>query len=242
MSLPFESVREQLLRAGVTPRYANRYVTELREHLADLIERERASGLGVVQAAERALALIGKDGDLARATLERGAPRSLAARAPWAMFVILPIVLWMVMLSADIASMMHLLWPVRGLMPSEMPDSYRALIGLGSFISRYLVGLLLVAGCIAVAVRQRLASGWIWVGLSLIALLTGILGFHMHVIPPQGGQRGGAVYSMLALVYVQGRENLPATLGSWALHAAVLFGIAAAAYRVLWMRLVLLPR
>jgi hypothetical protein len=42
MSLPFETVREQLLRARVTPRYANRYVTELREHLADLIERERA--------------------------------------------------------------------------------------------------------------------------------------------------------------------------------------------------------
>lgn len=42
MPLPFEAVRERLLRAGVTPRYANRYVTELREHLADLTERERA--------------------------------------------------------------------------------------------------------------------------------------------------------------------------------------------------------
>jgi hypothetical protein len=241
MSPPFEVVRERLLSAGVTPRYANRYVTELREHLVDLIERERGSGLGVEQAAERALALMGRDADLAEA-IERGAPRSLAARAPWAMFVILPVVLWMAVLAAGVVSMMHLLWPVRGLTPSEMPESYRALIALGSFISRYLIGLLLAAGCIAVAVRQRLASRWIWVGLSLIALLTGILGFYMHVIPPQGGRKGEAVYSMVDLVYVHGRENLAATLCAWALHAAVLFAIAATAYRALRVRLVPLLR
>ena len=242
MSLPFETVRETLLRAGVTPRYANRYITELREHLADLIERELTSGLGAEQATERALALMGTDAALASATLASGAPRSLAARAPWAMFVILPVVLWMAVLAADLISMIHFLWPVRGLTPSEMPESYRALIALGSFISRYLIGLLLTAGCIAVAIRQRLASAWLWVGLGLIALLTGILGFYLHVIPPEAGHKGGTVYSMIDLVYVHGRQSLAATLGAWALHAAVLFGIAAAAYRLLRARLVLLPR
>lgn len=240
MSLPFETVREDLLRAGVTPRYVNRYVTELREHLADLIERERASGLGTEQATERALALIGREADLAKATIERGAPRSIAARAPWAMYVILPVALWMVVLAAAIVSMMHLLWPVRGLAPSEMPERYRALIAFASFTTQYLVGLGLVAGCIAIAVRQRLASGWIWVGLGLIALLTGMLGFYMHVIPPQDGHQGGAVYSLFALVYRHGRQSLPATLGAWALHAAVLFGLAATAYRALQARIVFL--
>jgi hypothetical protein len=242
MSLPFEAVREQLLRAGVTPRYASRFVTELREHLADLIERERASGPDVEQATERALALMGRDADLARATIERGAPRSLAARAPWAMFVVLPVVVWLALLAAGLVSMMHLLWPVRGLTPPEMPETYRALIALASFITKYLVGLVLAAGCIAVAVRQRLASGWIWAGLSVIALLTGVLGFYMHVIPPHDGHKGGAVYSMFALVYLHGRENIPATLGAWALHAAVLFGISAIVYRALRARLALQPR
>ena len=102
--------------------------------------------------------------------------------------------------------------------------------------------MLLAAGCIAVAVRQRLASGWIWVGLGLIALLTGILGFHMHVVPPQGGHRGGAIYSLTGLVYLDGRPSLAATLGTWALHAAVLFAIAAAAYQALRVRLLPLQR
>jgi len=242
MPLPFEAVREQLLRAGVSPRYASRYVTELREHLADMIERERASGLSVEQATERALTLIGTDSDLARATIERGAPRSLAARAPWATFVILPVVLWMAVLVVVIVSMLHFLWPVRGLAPSEMPESYRALIAVGSFISRYLVGALLAAGCIAIAVRQRLASSWIWLGLGLIALLTGILGFHVHVIPPQDGHKGGTVYSLAALVYAHGSVNLAETLGAWALRAAVLFALAATAYRIVRGRLMALPR
>ncbi|MGH8218963.1 MAG: hypothetical protein ACREUT_10425 [Steroidobacteraceae bacterium] len=237
MSLPFEAVGEQLLRAGVTSRYASRYVTELREHLTDLIEQERASGLNLEQATEHAAALIGTDADLARATIETGAPRSLAARAPWAAFVILPVALWMVVLSADIASMAHLLWPVRGLTPSDMPESYRVLIGLASFMVRYAIGLLLAAGCIAVAVRQRLVCGWFWAGLSLIALLTGILGFYVHVIPPEGGHQGATVYSIAAVVYLHGRVNLGATLGAAALHAAVLFTMAAAAYQALRARL-----
>ncbi|MGH8258351.1 MAG: hypothetical protein ACREUG_01520 [Steroidobacteraceae bacterium] len=237
MPLPFESLREQLLRAGVTPHYASRYAAELREHLADLIEQERASGLDVEQATERARALVGSEADLARATIEKGALRSVTVRAPWAMFVLLPVVLWMAVLSADVISMMHLLWPVRGFTPSEMPESYRALIALGGFIARYLVGVLLAAGCIAVALRQRLASGWIWVGLGLIALLTGIIGFYVHVIPPRAGDRGSAVYSLAALIYRHGRVNLAATLDAWALHAAALFAMAAAGYHILRVRL-----
>ncbi len=102
--------------------------------------------------------------------------------------------------------------------------------------------LLLVAGCIAVAVRQRLASGWVWVGLILISLLTGILGFHLRVVPSQGSQRAETIYSLFALAYVDGRESLPATLAAWALHTAILLAIAAAAYHILRVRLASQPR
>ena len=238
MSRPFEAVREQLLRAGVTPRYAKRYVTELREHLTDLIERERASGLGVEQATDRARALMGADADLVTAAIERGAPRSLAARAPWAIFVLLPLALWLALLSVEILSMMHLLWPVRGLTPADMPQGYRVLIAAATFVARYLLGGLLAAGCVVVALRQRLASGWLWFGVGLIAVLTGMLGIYMHVIPAAAGFPGGTVYSVAAIVYVHGRASLAATLGAWALHAAVLFTLTALAYRVLRARLI----
>jgi hypothetical protein len=242
MSLPFESVREQLLRNGVTASYANRYVSELRDHLQDIVDNECASGSSAEQATERAMVLIGRETVLSRAAIESGAPRSLAARAPWVMFVLLPIVLWIAILSAEIVWMMHLLWPMQGLAPTEMPASYRLLIEIGSFVSKYLVGFLLIAGCTTVAVRQRVSSGWIWVGLCAIALLTGILGIYMHVVPPQSGDKGSTVYSLFALVYVNGHESVPATLATWALHAAVLLGLAAIMYRALWVRFVTTSR
>src|SRR5690349_17785120 len=89
MQRPFESVREQLLRAGFAPRQARRYVTELQEHLADLTSQQRESGLDAEAAAERARRLLGSDAQLARAMIERGGPRSLAARAPWSVFAVL---------------------------------------------------------------------------------------------------------------------------------------------------------
>src|SRR5271163_4327337 len=92
MLLPFENVREQLLRAGIAPRHVHRYVIELREHLADLTARERASGLDAKAAAERARAILGTDTQLAQEMIMRGAPRSFAARVPWAAFGIIPAV------------------------------------------------------------------------------------------------------------------------------------------------------
>ncbi len=105
----FKSVREQLLSAGIAPRHANRYVTELREHLADLAAWERASGLDAQQAEERALALLGNDRQLAQAMIDKGAARSLAARAPWSVFAVLPVVLFLLLMLVTGFSMLRLL-------------------------------------------------------------------------------------------------------------------------------------
>jgi hypothetical protein len=235
MSQPFENVREQLLRAGIAPRHANRYVTELREHLADVSARERATGQDARQAQERALALMGSDAQLVQSVLDRGAPRSLAARAPWSVFAVLPVVLLVAVILVTGFSMFQLLLPVRGLAPSEMPTGYVGLVTVISFISSYLIGPLLAAGCIAVALRQRLASGWVWVGLALVALVSGPLGFHMHSIASDNGEMH-TVYSGVGLVFLNGHANLAATLGLAALRTVVLFTMAATAYRVLQSR------
>ena len=236
MAPPFETVRERLLRAGFAPRRAKRYVTELREHLSDLTERERARGLGTEQAARRARELLGSDTLLAQAMIERGAPCALAVRAPWVVFAVWPVLFMLIALRADTALMIHVLWPVRGLAPSAMPEGYRILIGSMSFISNDLLGALVAAGCVAVALRQRLASSWLWVGMGLIAMFSAMLGFHMHVLPPQEGEPGGALYSAAAIVYVNGRISLAATLATAVLHAAMLFVVSAALYLLLRKR------
>lgn len=236
MAQPFEAIREELLRAGIAPGYARRCVTELREHLSDLTEHERSCGLDEKEAAERAAARLGSAEQLVQAIIEKGAPRSLTARTPCAVFAALPIVLLLGALLANTALMMHLLWPVRELPPSAMPAGYRELVALMSFVANDLVGAILIAGCIGAAVRQRLQSSWPWIGIALIALFNALLGFHVHIIPPEDAHGGGAMYSVAAVIYSHGRISLAATLAGAALHATVLFTISAAVYLTLRMR------
>jgi outer membrane murein-binding lipoprotein Lpp len=237
MKQPFESVRERLLRAGVAPRHVNRYVTELDEHLADLATQERAAGHDAAQADARAKDLLGSDAQLAEAMIERGAPLSLAARAPWAVFALGPVATVLVVTLATAVLMMFLLGPVRGLAPSEMAGGYRSLIATVSFVSSYLIGPLLVAGCIAIALRQRLQSRWVWIGLGLIALVSAPLGFHMHFVPSAGAGSGVTSYSLTGIVYLQGRPDVAATLSLAAMRAAALFALSVVVYRILQLRL-----
>jgi hypothetical protein len=233
MPLPFETVRERLLRAGFAPRHVGRYLTELREHLADLTRRERASGLDEKAAADRARSILGTDAQLAQAMIDKGAPRSLAARAPWAVFALSPVLLLVAVLAVNALSMMNVLQPVRGLSASQMPKGYFALIEVMSFVVTYLAGALLAAGCIVIALRQRLATHWVWIGVGLISVLNGLFGFHMNAMAPGGGLPGGTTYSVANIIFLDGHPNLAATLGVAFLHAAILFLVAAATYRAL---------
>jgi hypothetical protein len=227
----FENLREQLLRAGIPPRHANRYVSELREHLADLEEQGRNAGLDAVEAKEHALALLGSEAQLAQAMIEKS-PRSLAARAPWLVLALIPVLLLVCFIRFTNLSMMYLLSPLGELAPAGMPGGYVGLIATVSFIATYLAGPLLAAGCVVAAVRQRLSSRWLWVGLALVAVISGFLGFHVHFNSP-GSWAAGVRFSALGVVYEGRQVDAAATVGLALLRAALLFAAAAMAYRVL---------
>jgi hypothetical protein len=235
MALPLENVREELLRAGIAPRHAGRYVTELREHLVDLTERECSAGLDVHAAGERARAVLGSDALLVREMIST-APRSLTARIPWVVFVLVPAIVLLSAVGTIDYSMKQLLDPVQAAWPGGVPNTYTGLIAVTSFITNYLVGPLIAAGSIAFALRQRASSPWVWVGLGLIALFSALLGFHMNIYPPHGAEPGGAVFSAVPVVVVDGRANAAATLTMVVTRAVVLYALATLAYRTLQVR------
>ncbi|HEV2704261.1 MAG TPA: hypothetical protein VGV09_21730 [Steroidobacteraceae bacterium] len=233
----FDSLREQLLRAGIAPRRVRRYVVELREHLSDLAECGRASGLNATQAHGRAMLLLGGDAELAQAMIQSVPRLSLAARAPWMVFVMWPTLLLVAATFLSALLLIRLLWPVQGLTPAEMPANYRTLLDLANVVINYVVVGVLSASCITVALRQRLASGWIWVGLGFMAVFSGCFGFHMHVVPPAGGHAGDTSYSLAGLVFVDGHVNSAATFAAAALHAGTLFAMTATSYALLRTRI-----
>jgi hypothetical protein len=235
--LSLERVREQLLRAGISPREANRYVGELREHLADLTERERRAGLDGKAAADRARDLLGSEAQLVQAMIEK-TPRSLSARAPWAVFTLLPVLALFVAILAIDMSMMRLLGPVQATWRAGGPHTYLGIAKAVSFATNYLLGPLFVAACIALALRQRLSSQWFWIGMGLIAVLSGLFGFHINVFPLADGRLTNTSFSAAPVVFVDGRVSPAATLSLVALRAAVLFIVAALAFRSLRSRLI----
>lgn len=89
---PFAILRERLLRAGVRPRTVGRYVSELREHLDDLTLELEAEGFPAEEARQRAYSRLGSIDTLAMPMISDRQFHSWAARTPWAVFVLAPIV------------------------------------------------------------------------------------------------------------------------------------------------------
>lgn len=91
MVKPFHELRERLLQAGIAPRHVRRYLTELSAHLADLRAEEERAGRSRADAEAAALVRIGAPDDLARAMIEQPQFQSWSARAPWAVFGLVPL-------------------------------------------------------------------------------------------------------------------------------------------------------
>ena len=231
----FENVREQLLRAGIPPRHARRYVDELRDHLSDLVEQQHATVLDPRQAEARARELLGSDEQLACAMID-SAPRSLAARAPGVVFAFLPMLLLAVIILGLGLVAFQLLWPVRGVAPSDMPTGYAFFIVTVGFFTNYALGPLLAAGSITMALRQRVRSVWVWVGLALLALFSGPLGFHTRYVPQEAGGDGSTLYSMARFAYEQGSPDLVATMTLALSRSVVMFVVLTVLYLALQSR------
>jgi hypothetical protein len=180
MSKPFEAMGERLLREGVAPRHVRAYLTELREHLADIIEQECAAGGDAREALARAHARLGDDETLAQAMLSRRRVRSLTARAPWLVLGVTPVLLMFVALLLGLTVLIIVTSPVMAFLPGWL-----------KFIAFATVNLLLTPALPALfaflAWRQRLSPLWPLAGSVAILLLL-LLGKLTYGFPgaPQG--------------------------------------------------------
>ncbi len=180
MAKSFNELRERLLRAGVAPRHARRYLTELADHLADLRAEEERAGLGRADAEAAALARLGGVDALAKAMIEQRQLQAWCARAPWAVFSLGPlIVLAVAYLVAGL-----ILWSgwETFLPGSETPFIptqglsvlYFAVGRLDYFFAPVLIGW----GIGLFAARQRSKAIWPVVGLILNAVIASAVQFH----------------------------------------------------------------
>jgi hypothetical protein len=143
------------------------YVAELREHLADLTERECAAGNDAREASRRARAALGDDETLAAAMLSRPGVRSWTARAPWLVLgLVQPLTMIVAVVLAALLSLVAylLLWGAFGLDVARFGPS---LAGMGNLLAAPLAALLFAV----IAWRQRVSPAWLLAGSVIILLL-----------------------------------------------------------------------
>jgi hypothetical protein len=169
----FEALCEVLLKGGVAPRHVRRYIAELSEHLDDLTAQQREAGFDAGDAAIRARARLGSDAELAEAMLHQKQFRSITARAPWAVFGLMPplasiaAAFALVVPLALTASALGMVSPGGINTPSWFQGLAFAITNLGNLA----VAPLLAAGFVVVAMRQRILPAWPLLAIFLIALL-----------------------------------------------------------------------
>ena len=162
MAMWLHELRERLLRAGVAPRHVRRYLTELREHWADLTAEEERAGRNPAEAATLALTRLGRVDELARTMIERPELRSWTAQAPWAVLGAGPVLGlvagWGIALLILWSGWM---WFVHGSRTPFVPVHGFAIgyFGVGRMLY-YSAPLLSGWGMIVLAFRQRVQSVW----------------------------------------------------------------------------------
>jgi hypothetical protein len=191
MSKPFRELRERLLRAGVAPRHARRYLNELADHLADLTAEEERAGRSRTDAESAALTRLGGIDDLAKAMTEQRQFQSWSVRTPWAMFSLTPLFL----LAGFYLIAIMILWsgwkmflpgadtPFGGVRVHGFANLYFQAGKMIYFGAPILVGW----GIGLIAARQRLKTIWLPFGLVLIALIGGTAQIHASRIAVLGG-------------------------------------------------------
>jgi hypothetical protein len=187
----FEDLRETLLKGGVSPRHVRRYLTELSEHLDDLTAQQREAGYGAEDAAIRARARLGSNAELAGAMLEQKQFHSLAARAPWAVFGLLPPVTGIAAAFALVAPL-ALIAHIARMSSSDginAPMWFRELAYATAMLGNLALPPMLAAGFVALAARQRIAAAWPLLAIASLVLLD--IQFQANF--PAAGRHGGTL-------------------------------------------------
>ena len=189
----FNELRERLLRAGVAPRHARRYLAELNAHLSDLIAEEASAGRNPADAQATALSRLGAIDQLASAMIDRREFQSWSTRTPWAVFGLAPILL----LSASYFAACFYLWcgwnlflPVAN---TPFGSHGGSVFGLSNLYFQagklfYFSAPVLIGCAISwMAARQRLKIWWLTMASALLASMGATAHIQANRIAFEGG-------------------------------------------------------
>lgn len=180
---PFEPLRERLLRAGVRPATAGRYVRELRDHMDDAAAALEAGGLPAPQAREHARLRLGDIDALAAPMISDRRFHSWTARAPWAVFLLAPLLGYAAVVALLAVALALATSP--GAAPGWFDAASRAARHFASLAAPLAAAWMLAF----TALRQRSRALWPLLGMGLTIVMAAATELRVQLpSPAQGGE------------------------------------------------------
>ena len=190
----FDHLGERLLRAGIAPRHVRRYLSELCDHLYDMVREETEKGLVLAAAKEAAQMRLSSDDALAVVMMNRPELRSITARYPWAVFGITPVLTLLAILFAATFGESVVLNPYLSMVqepgtarlppPDWLEFSVAAFNGLMTGVTPLGIAAILWV----IGTKQRMSARWVILGVAVICVAGGF--FEMEMSWPGGPSPG----------------------------------------------------
>lgn len=202
-----ESMREDLLRAGLSPAHVQRYLRELAEHREDIVEHLVSSGTAPETARAEADRRLGSNDALLLPMLANRRFRSLAARWPVLAYLALPLLCQLALVAVGLSLL---------LVATETP--LRAIIldlGNGLALLSHAAPIVFAWLILHAAHRRRAALLWPVVGAVSSVVLAAMT--TINVLPAQPAQPGEisvaiGVPALLPLLALSAIALLPVSL------------------------------
>ena len=190
MPRELDAIREQLLRGGVRPARAGRYVAELQDHFEDLVAEEEVAGRSSAEARRQASARLGSADALVGAMVSRPEFQALGARAPATFYLVAPILLLALSIAGFVGLVVIFCTTLRPDPAGASDLPAWAVTVLAKAVPAANFGLTLLLGWIlaAAAIRQRSAPFWPVCGIVALAAIGAAL--QVEVTPPMAGLPG----------------------------------------------------
>jgi len=224
--LPFDNLRETLLKGGIAPRHVRRYIAELCEHQEDLAAQQREAGHDEEDALIRARARLGSDEELAVAMLEQKQLRSWTARAPWAVFLLLPPFAAIAIGMVFVGTLVLIGKYYDFLEKDAPPPQWFQILAIDVVAAANLVIMPLAAALfVAMAARQRLKL--VWPLVATLLLLTLFIHSDVNFLPRKTGQLTiGAAPIFMASAWKMMAEHWPTVSAQYLLTFTPLVWLA----------------
>ena len=194
----------QLLRGGVTPKFAARTVIELQQHCEDLEARFLNGGMAPAEALEQAKHAIGDPHTIVAEALARPELKSWSSRFPKLVFVATPLIayplLLVVLIAGTIVLPLHLL-SGQGMAAPSLAGWTRVLLQCALSLYVYMLAPLTAVGLSVFARRRTLNLLWPVLGIAIVAFVGSGLSFDLHwsTVPGQSRLDMTWGYSFLAM-------------------------------------------